>query len=106
MDQEKNKLVKELKKFKKNINKNIQIDKLIFFGSRALGKQKKASDVDILLISKDFKGKKYFKRSPPFYLMWDYSYDVDILCLTPNELAKKQKQIGLIRQAVKEGIEI
>tara|TARA_Y100000031_G_scaffold138380_1_gene164235 strand:+ start:260 stop:580 length:321 start_codon:yes stop_codon:yes gene_type:complete len=104
MDKKKDKLKYILKEFKREVNKKIKIEKLIFFGSRATKKSKKESDIDILLISKSFKGKKYFKRSPEFYLMWDYPYDVDILCLTPEELAKKQKQAGIIQQAVKEGI--
>jgi hypothetical protein len=104
MDKKKDKLKYILKEFKREVNKKIKIEKLIFFGSRATKKSKKESDIDILLISKSFKGKKYFKRSPEFYLMWDYPYDVDILCLTPEELAKKQKQTGIIQQAVKEGI--
>tara|TARA_Y100000294_G_scaffold133479_1_gene126016 strand:+ start:156 stop:476 length:321 start_codon:yes stop_codon:yes gene_type:complete len=104
MDKKKDKLKYILKEFKREVNKKVKIDKLIFFGSRATKKSKKTSDIDLLLISKNFKGKKYFKRSPKFYLMWDYPYDVDILCLTPEELAKKQKQTGIIQQAVKEGI--
>lgn len=105
MDQKKD-MINLLQTFKKKANQKAKIDKMIFFGSRAKGKAKKKSDIDLLLISKDFKGKKYFKRSPPFYLMWDYKYDVDILCLTPNEFAKKKKEIGIVQQASKEGIEI
>ena len=38
--------------------------------------------------------------------MWGYDYDVDIICLTPQELDKKKKEIGIIKEAVREGIEI
>ena len=106
MGTQKNNLKKLLQKFKKEVNKTVKVEKLIFFGSRARGRAQKKSDVDILLISKDFKGKKYFKRSPPFYLLWNNKYDVDILCLTPKEFEKKQREIGIIRQAAHEGIEI
>ena len=106
MDKKKDKLIPMLESFKNKVNKKVKIDKIIFFGSRAKGIQKKISDIDLLVISKDFKGKKYFKRAPQFYLMWDYNYDVDIFCLTPEELKIKQKEIGIINQAVKEGIEI
>lgn len=105
MDKRKD-IIKLLQNFKQNANQIARIDKMVFFGSRAKGTAKKRSDIDLLLVSSDFKKKKYFKRSPPFYLLWDYNYDVDILCLTPEELAKKQKEIGIIQQALKEGIEI
>ena len=106
MDSEKDKVIALLKKFKNQVGKRIKIVKLILFGSRAGDNAKEWSDVDILLVSYDFEGEKYFKRSPEFYQMWDYAYDIDILCLTQKELAKKENQIGIIRQAVKEGIEI
>lgn len=106
MVKEKDKLIKLLKKFKSDVNEKIKVDKLILFGSRAKKKAKKDSDVDLLFVSNSFKGKKYFKRSPNLYLMWNYNYDVDIICLTPAELSKKRKEIGIINQALKEGIEI
>jgi len=106
MDKEQDKIIPLLKKFKRDISHKILVDKLIFFGSRARGKAKKMSDIDILLVSKDFEGKKYFRRSPDFYLMWDYDYDIDIVCLTPGELSKRKKEIGIIGQALKEGIEV
>ncbi len=101
-----NEVIPLLKEFKKNVNAEIEIDKMILFGSRAKGKARKTSDVDILLISRDFKGKKYFKRSPVFYRMWNYTYDVDIICLTPEEFEKKKEQISIIQEAARDGIEI
>jgi len=106
MGDQKIKIIKTLEKFKKEVSKIIKLDKIILFGSRAKGKAKKTSDVDLLIISKDFEGKKYFRRSPQFYLMWKSEYDADILCLTPTELEEKEKKIGIIKEAIKEGIEI
>ena len=96
-------------KIKRFLNRNkeiAKIDKAILFGSRATGKNKKDSDIDLILISKDFKNKKSYKRSPEYYLNWNLPYDGDIICLTPKEFEKKKKQIGIIKTAVEEGIEI
>lgn len=106
MDKENDKIICLLREFKKDVNKKVKLDKMILFGSRARGKAKKTSDIDLLFVSKKFKGKKYFKRSPEFYLMWDYDYDVDIICLTPEEVAKKRRETGIINYAINEGIEI
>lgn len=106
MDKKKARLIKLLKIFKNNVNKKIKIDKLILFGSQATDKARKDSDVDLLFISEEFKGKKYFKRSPEFYLMWNYDYNVDIICLTPKEVIKRKKEIGIIKEAITNGIEI
>lgn len=104
MDKKKDKIEEMLTKFKKEISSVNRIDKLILFGSRVKGKTKKYNDIDLLLVSNDFKGTKYFRRAPKFYRMWDY--DVDIICLTPEEMSTRKKQVGIIREAIKEGIEI
>lgn len=95
-----------LKEFKEKIERRVKLKNLILFGSRARGTAKKNSDIDIILVSEDFSGEKSYKRSVKFYLDWDYDYNTDIICLTPEELESKRRQIGIIKNALKEGIEI
>lgn len=106
MDSEQDRILSIVRDFKKEISRKIRLDKCILFGSRACGKEKEYSDIDLLLVSNDFQGKKYFKRSPELYLMWNFHYDVDILCLTPSEFDRKKNSIGIIRDASVNGIEI
>ena len=42
--------------------KGIDVDKIIIFGSYARGEDKKGSDIDIIIVSKDFEGKDIFER--------------------------------------------
>jgi len=104
MDRKKTDIIKLLKKFLIKAKKIANIDKAILFGSQATDKTRENSDIDIMIISKDFKDKKSFKRSPQFYLLWDLPYDGDIICLTPEEFEKKKKQIGIVKTAFEEGI--
>lgn len=106
MDTEKSEIVERLRKFIKKVEKLAKIDKTILFGSYATGKNHPDSDIDIVIISEDFKNKKSYKRSPEYYLNWDLPIDGDIICLTPEELENKSKEIGIIRTAVEEGIVI
>ena len=106
MDKKKFEVKSLLKNFKNKIDKKINIQMFILFGSRARGDEIDNSDIDILIVSNSFDGIKYHKRSPQFYLMWDLPYDIDILCLTPKEFNLKKDQLGVIQEAVKEGIEI
>lgn len=99
-------VIDQLRDFKKRVEKSISVDGFLLFGSHARGDSKKDSDVDVLIVSKDFEGVKSFKRSPRFYLMWDYKHDVDFICLTPEEFEKKRKQIGVVRDAVRDGVGI
>ena len=96
------KLLNELKEFAKEIN----VDSMYLFGSRAWGKAKKDSDVDLLLVSDRFKGVRRLRRSPALHLKWDLKYPVDFICLTSNEFKEKKNQIGVIQEAVKKGIKI
>ncbi|PIN91206.1 nucleotidyltransferase [Candidatus Pacearchaeota archaeon CG10_big_fil_rev_8_21_14_0_10_32_14] len=106
MDKTETSLIESLKKFKKLISKEVNVQKFVLFGSRARGDSKHNSDVDILIISPDFEGKKSFRRSPLLYNLWDENIEVDFICLTPDELNEKQKQISMIRDAINEGIDI
>ena len=105
MDRNKS-LKSELKIFLQELSKDYPVQKLILFGSRAKGKATVDSDVDLIIVSSKFKNKKRLDRSPPLYLKWNLKYPVDFLCYTPEEFKRKKKQIGIVQEAIKEGIEI
>jgi len=42
--------------------RGIVIDKIVIFGSYAKGKEKEDSDIDIIIVSKDFRDKSIFER--------------------------------------------
>ncbi len=102
MDKKKSIIIKKLKEFKKQ-NK---IEKMYLFGSMATGKTHKYSDIDLIVVSKDFNGKGLIERSPKLYMRWNLDYPVDFLCYSPEEFNKLKKQITIIRQAVESGIKI
>ncbi len=106
MDKEKTKIIELLRQFKAKIQKKYDIEKIILFGSVARGIYTKESDIDLIIVGDEFKDKSVLKRSPPFYLEWDLGYPVDILCYLPSEFEEKKKQISIVREAVREGIEI
>lgn len=106
MDKRKSKLINELQGFKKKIFDRYNPKKIILFGSRASGKPRKDSDVDLIIVSEKFNNISSLKRSPNLYLEWDLHHPVDFLCYTPEEFNKLKKQITIVRDAVENGIEI
>ncbi|MFH1828878.1 MAG: nucleotidyltransferase domain-containing protein [Nanoarchaeota archaeon] len=98
--------MKSLKKFAKELSDDFPIDQMYLFGSQATGKAKKESDVDLLLVSKCFIGKRRLKRAPSLYLRWNLDYPVDFVCLTPEEFNKNKKSFGIVQEAMKKGIKI
>jgi predicted nucleotidyltransferase len=96
-----------VKLFVKKIREKIPHSKIFLFGSHAKGTAKKNSDYDFLIISKDFKNSNLEERhGKVYFLKKDIPAAMDILCYTPEEFEKKKKQIGIVRTAVEEGIEI
>lgn len=79
---------------------------MFLFGSQAWGKPHRDSDIDLLVVSEQFKGVKRLERAPDLYLKWDLNYPVDFICLTPDEFKRKKKQIGIVQQVLKEGLQI
>ena len=101
-----NDIIKNLSEFKKKLSVDMPLSKMILFGSMATGRAHKDSDIDLILVSHKFRGKKSFKRSIGFYKYWNLDYPVDFICYTPEEFDKLKKQITLVRDAIKRGIEI
>jgi uncharacterized protein len=98
------KIKKILEEFKSKVEKLVNLDKMILFGSQARGEETENSDIDIIIVSEDFENQKSFRRAGKFYLEWDYNIDSDIICLTPKELEEKKNKISIIKTALKEGI--
>ena len=79
---------------------------MLLFGSRARGDYKLTSDVDLMVISKDFKKYSFRQRPNDFLDTWILPIDFEVLYYTPEEFIRKKKEYGIVRQAAKEGQEI
>lgn len=107
MDNSKNRRIKRaIESYLKRLGKKFKIEKSILFGSRARGDYLDNSDVDLIVVSKDFLGINFRKRMAEAIEDWNQDLDLEVICYTPKEFEKKKKQIGIVKQAVKEGIEI
>lgn len=94
-----------IRSFTKVVKKNIPSCKIILFGSQAKGTAKRTSDYDFLLVSPEFSKWEWEERAANvYYLKRNIPASMDIFCLTPQEFQEKKKQIGIVQQAVKEGI--
>ncbi len=98
-------IVSELKAFRQDLDKMIHVDRMIFFGSRVSGRPHDDSDIDLVIVSDYFEGKRA-KRALGFRSLWHLDYPVDFLCYTSAEFEKLSKQISIVREAVENGIEI
>jgi len=91
--------------FMSRVRSRFKIQQAILFGSRARGDELVNSDYDVVLVSPDFRGVFFSKRSALMYDFWTHwPFEIEPLCYTPEEFEMKKKQIGIVSEAVKEGI--
>ena len=92
--------------FLNKVNQVYKCSKTILFGSRARGDSFSHSDYDIIIVSPDFENMHFHDRIAEMFKYWDEKEDLEVLCYTPEEFDRKRKQIGIVSQAVREGVEI
>lgn len=101
-----NEAADEIGKIIKQIKEVISVEKVIVFGSSARGDYLADSDMDVIIVSRDFKGIPFYERMDKPILLWDSPLDLEALCYTPEEFKMKQQEICIVMQAVEEGIVI
>lgn len=80
--------------------------KVILFGSRARGDWLKESDYDFVIVAERFEGVPFVRRPVDLYRYWQGRPGAELLCYTPEEFERKRREIGIVREAVREGIEL
>ncbi|MFQ6052413.1 MAG: nucleotidyltransferase domain-containing protein [Candidatus Hydrothermarchaeota archaeon] len=81
--------------FLERVKREFDPDRIILFG-----------DNNILVVSRKFEGMSSLERLYLLHELWDYDFHAEIYAYTPEEFEVKKKEIGIVKQAVKEGIEV
>lgn len=97
-------IIEEIKKFIEKLSKDFKIQNIVLFGSRATNKFRKNSDVDLIIVSKDFHGMDFFERGAKMYSYWDVDLPVDFICYTPEEFNNLKKKVSIVKEALSGGI--
>ena len=79
---------------------------VILFGSRARGYALKDSDLDVLVVSDAFADVRWLDRMFRVYQDCDIRMGVELLCYTPDEYQRKLGELGIVRTASEEGLEL
>ncbi|MGH7569698.1 MAG: nucleotidyltransferase domain-containing protein [Gemmatimonadales bacterium] len=80
--------------------------RVLVFGSRARGEALKHSDLDVLIVAEAFRGIKWLDRPVRVVEECDIRFGVELLCYTPEEYARKRAELGIVRTASAEGVEL
>jgi len=76
-------------------SKGIKADKLILFGSYATGHYRQDSDIDIVVISRDFENKTYWQRIDILSeAIYDIFEPIEATAFTPREWQSRESFIA------------
>lgn len=94
--------------FRRRLLRDFRVDRLVLFGSRVRGDFRPESDWDVLLVSPDFANLSFFDRIRRVGDYWDYQHEhgIEPLPYTPEEFERKRHEIGIVQEALKDGIEV
>lgn len=72
-------------------DRGITVSKIILFGSQARGNAVAENDLDLVVVSEDFRGKSIFKRAEmigdaEYLTVKKFKIPIDILLKTPEEM--------------------
>lgn len=96
----KGKVTEAIRFFEKCLTeKGLKVSKIILFGSQVKGKTSEGSDVDILIISEDFKGKDIFERArltkdAEILTLKKFMMPLDIVTLTSEEFESNKSIVA------------
>ncbi|PKK85191.1 MAG: nucleotidyltransferase [Thermoplasmata archaeon HGW-Thermoplasmata-1] len=95
----------KIKEFKKELeDANVDPDRVVFFGSRTTDNYRDDSDIDLLVVSKKFRGVNVLKRGVMLYKHWNLDYPVDFICLTPEEFNERKNRFSIVSEALVAGV--
>ncbi|MCS7364174.1 MAG: nucleotidyltransferase domain-containing protein [archaeon GB-1867-035] len=103
------KVVNAIEKLIKKLSEKIRIQEVYLFGSYAKGTWIKTSDIDLIVISPDFKQMKFTERLDFInYIIWKEKISpyIEVIPLTPEELEVKKRESILISDASKHWIKL
>ncbi|MBI4488649.1 MAG: nucleotidyltransferase domain-containing protein [Deltaproteobacteria bacterium] len=84
-----------LSRFRKAIEaQHVMVEKLILFGSYATGANREGSDIDVVVISKDFAGKDYWERTDILsQAIYEVFEPIEAVAMTPEEWEKGESAV-------------
>jgi predicted nucleotidyltransferase len=77
---------------------------LVLSGSRASGRARSGSDVDLLIVAERFRAIKLPDRMGHFLNTIEPNRVVDVLCYTPEEFDKLRDGVGMVADICREGV--
>ncbi|PKK86514.1 MAG: nucleotidyltransferase [Thermoplasmata archaeon HGW-Thermoplasmata-1] len=96
----------KIKEFKTEVEEDIPLDMLLFFGSRTTDHYRNDSDIDLMIVSEGFKGVNVLDRVAKMYDYWTFMCPVDFICFTPEEFNERKNRFSIVSEALATGVAV
>ncbi len=98
-----------MKRFREEVlpclERRLEPERVLIFGSRARGDALEHSDLDVILVSRAFEDVSWLERPLEVHDECPIRFGVELLCYTPEEYSRKRRELGIVRAAEAEGFD-
>jgi uncharacterized protein len=88
------------------IKEKLNPKSVIIFGSRSRNEGSDESDLDVLIVSDFFAGKRFLGRIPMMLRMFRFQCPTDYLCYSPEEFEIIKSTSIVVEEALNKGIRV
>lgn len=92
---------REVKKYLKSLP--IKVNFAILFGSTVYGERLKDSDIDLIVVSEDFKEMAFEERMLMLQKHWKHKVTIEAFGFTKDELEKLKDKSVVVQEALEKG---
>jgi predicted nucleotidyltransferase len=85
----------------------VRVERLVLFGSRARGREDAESDIDLAVVSSDFRDKDIFERVEltrvaEMETVFKFHVPLDLILMTPEEFGSRTSPVAAVAREGKE----
>jgi predicted nucleotidyltransferase len=77
-----------------------------WFSDLAKGEALADSDLDLLVVSERLRGIPFLERGYTLLAEPNLPFSADVPCYTPEEFPRKRRELGIVSQALEEGLRL
>ena len=92
---------REVRRYLKSLP--IRVDFAILFGSTVYGERLRESDIDLIVVSEDFKGMPYEKRMLLLQKYWKHDVMIEAFGFTKDEMERLRGRSVVVQEAIERG---
>jgi len=97
---------RELASFLRRLKKVLNVSEVYLFGSRVYGTPLVDSDLDMIVVSDEFRKRGFIENMILLSMLWDGSFSLEMFPYTEEELKKFYGKKTIVTEALEKGVRI